>query len=151
VLGVGNPFRRDDGIGHVVVDELAARGLDRDGVVLAWSDGEPAGLLDAWQGATLAVVVDAVLGAGPAGTVLIRELPRDAPAVGTAMRPGVVSGHRQDVAVALRLGASLGRLPDRLIVVGVEAEDLGTGPGLSAAVGAAVPDAVAAVRELLSS
>ncbi|SFK77707.1 hydrogenase maturation protease [Geodermatophilus ruber] len=58
VIGIGNEFRRDDGIGPALVARLAARGLP--GVRLTVSDGEPTHLLEAWAGRELAVVVDAV-------------------------------------------------------------------------------------------
>ena len=58
VIGVGNEFRRDDGAGPAVVARL--RDLAPPGVRLVITDGEPTRLIDAWAGAALAVVVDAV-------------------------------------------------------------------------------------------
>ena len=58
VIGVGNEFRRDDGAGPAVVARL--RELAPPGVRLVVTDGEPARLIEAWAGAALAVVVDAV-------------------------------------------------------------------------------------------
>ena len=58
VIGVGNEFRRDDGAGPAVLARL--HGRVPGGVELLVSDGEPAGLIAAWAGAPLAVIVDAV-------------------------------------------------------------------------------------------
>ena len=59
VIGIGNEFRRDDGAGPAVVSAL--RDLaPPPGVELMITDGEPARLIEAWTGARLAVVVDAV-------------------------------------------------------------------------------------------
>ncbi len=58
VIGVGNEFRRDDGAGPAVV--AALHDLAPEGVRLVVTDGEPARLVEAWTGAALAVVVDAV-------------------------------------------------------------------------------------------
>ncbi len=58
VIGVGNEFRRDDGAGPAVVAGL--RDLAPPGVRLVVTDGEPTRLIEAWAGAALAVVVDAV-------------------------------------------------------------------------------------------
>src|ERR1043165_8817449 len=58
VIGVGNPFRRDDGVGPAVVEAL--RDHVPDGTVLAVSDGEPSRMLDLWHGADTVVVVEAV-------------------------------------------------------------------------------------------
>ena len=68
VIGVGNEFRRDDGAGPAVVARL--RDLAPPGVRLVITDGEPTRLIEAWAGAALAVVVDAVRAAPPRpGTV----------------------------------------------------------------------------------
>ncbi len=58
VIGVGNPFRRDDGIGPAAAAEIERQHLP--GVRVVISDGEPAGLLEAWAGVDLAIVVDAI-------------------------------------------------------------------------------------------
>ena len=46
VIGVGNEYRRDDGIGPALVAALADHWLP--GVRLVVSDGEPARLMDDW-------------------------------------------------------------------------------------------------------
>ena len=58
VIGVGNEYRRDDGAGLAVVTSLRDRVPP--GVELVLTDGEPTRLIEAWTGAALAVVVDAV-------------------------------------------------------------------------------------------
>ena len=58
VIAIGNEFRRDDGAGPAVLRQL--RDLVPSGVDLVLSDGEPARLVEAWTGAALAIVVDAV-------------------------------------------------------------------------------------------
>ena len=64
VIGVGNPWRRDDGVGWVVA-QSAGRRLGN-AVHVVESDGEPSRLIDAWADFDLAVVVDAVItGAAP--------------------------------------------------------------------------------------
>ena len=63
VIGIGNSFRRDDGVGPAVAAELIGRDLD--GLRVITCAAETAALLDAWDGAALAVLVDAVLGGEP--------------------------------------------------------------------------------------
>jgi hydrogenase maturation protease len=64
-------------------------------------------------------------------------------------RPGVTSTHGISLSGVLRLAQAVGRAPARVIVVGIEGEDFGKGPGLSPAVDAAVPLAVSKVVELI--
>ncbi|MFD8496369.1 hydrogenase maturation protease [Amycolatopsis sp. NPDC059657] len=134
VIGVGTEFRRDDGVGLVVAAELAKL----PGVRVKTCDGEPSGLLDAWTGAELAIVVDAARGSSPGR--IRRSTVDHLPAGG-----GAASSHAMGVPEAFRLGRALGRVPGRLVVFTVEAADLGVGPGLSEPVAAAVPAVVAAV------
>lgn len=58
VIGVGNSLRGDDGVGPAAVEAL--RGRVPDGTVLAVSDGEPARMLDLWNGADTVVVLEAL-------------------------------------------------------------------------------------------
>ncbi|MDX3189687.1 hydrogenase maturation protease [Streptomyces sp. MN03-5084-2B] len=144
VIGVGNEYRRDDGIAVAVLAALEADPIP--GVRAVLCDGEPAALLDAWSDVDVAVVVDAVL-CEPAtpGRVWTSTVdgwpPRAAPA----------SSHALGIPDAVRLGAALGRVPKELVVYAVEAADLGLGTGLTPAVRAAVPEVVRAVRERLES
>ncbi|GAA4659424.1 hydrogenase maturation protease [Amycolatopsis dongchuanensis] len=144
LIGVGNEYRHDDGVGPAVVAEVAARNLP--GVRAVVSDGEPASLLEAWTGAALAVVVDAVL-CEPATPGRLWRSTVDALPGGT----GVASSHALGIPEALLLGQTLGRVPGRLVVFAVEAADLGLGVGLSPVVQATVPVVVDAVLAELAS
>ncbi len=136
VIGVGNRFRRDAGVGPAVIDRLRSIGLEH--VVLAESDGEAAALIMLWDQQRLAILVDAMQADPPhPGRVHRLVVPR--PAV---ERIRAVSAHAADVGNALETARSTGRLPYRLVVFGIEAADLGEGKGLSPAVQRAA-DAVA--------
>ncbi len=130
VIGVGNPFRRDDGAGPAVVERLRLAGLP--GVDLAESDGEPGTLITLWERRRLAVVVDTVhTHHGPAGHVHHRLVARS-PSRGGA------SSHAMDLGAAVALARELDRLPDRMVLLGIEAADTGYGVGLTPAVAKAV-------------
>jgi hydrogenase maturation protease len=62
VIGVGNVYRGDDGAGPHVA--RLVRNLTPPNVEVLESDGDAATLINAWQGADLAIVVDVVLGQG---------------------------------------------------------------------------------------
>ena len=139
MIGVGNEFRRDDGAGPAVVARL--RDLAPPGVRLVVTDGEPARLIEAWAGAALAVVVDAVRAEPPRpGTV--HRFVVDRPGTGTG-RPA--SSHGLGLDDAISLAVALDRMPARLIVHAIEAADLTQGPGLTPPVGAAVGAAADAI------
>ena len=141
VIAVGNEFRRDDGAGPAVVDRL--RGLVPPGVGLVITDGEPTRLIEAWTGAALAVVVDAVR-ALPPHPGRVHRFVVDRPGAGVA-RTASSHGFGLDNAVALAL--ALDRMPGRLIVHAIEAADLTHGTGLTPPVAAAVGTVATAILD----
>jgi hydrogenase maturation protease len=145
VIGVGNPYRRDDGAGPEVAARVAAT-LHPDhhpGVRVCEHDGEPAGLLDLWDGAEIAVVVDSVRTGAPAGTVHRIALDGTAPATSGGSTHGLGLGD------AVELAGALGRLPPKLVVYGIEAGDTGDGLALSDAVAEAAGQVAADIVRML--
>jgi len=140
VIGIGNELRRDDGVGPAVAAELDAAGLP--GVRVRTCAAEPAALLDAWAGAGRAVLVDAAAGNEP-GRVRVGTL-------SDFVGHSAVSSHDMDLRQAYELGRALGRAPDSVVVVTVDAADTGHGQGLTAAVAAALPEAVRTVLAVLA-
>ena len=143
VIGIGNEYRRDDGVGHAVAAEIAARELP--GVRVVTTLGEPTAILEAWSGATLAVLVDAAVSTestpGRVRRCTIGDL---------TCRAGL-SSHALDITQTFALGQALGMVPDRLVIFTVEAADTGHGIGLTADVAAAVGDVVAGVLAELAT
>lgn len=142
VLGIGNRFRSDDGVGPVVADRLRALGIPAEE-----RSGEGADLIDAWQGHDVVVVVDACQSAAAPGTVMRID------AAAQPLPAGLFrySSHLFGLAEAVETARALGRLPPRLTVFGIEGVAFGFGDTLSPAVGAAVEEVVrrvaAEVRE----
>jgi hydrogenase maturation protease len=137
VIGIGNSFRRDDGVGVAVAEEIVRR--DVPGVRVVTATGEPGAMLDAWAGARLAVIVDAVAGDGTQPGRIRRC------GVDEVAGSGELSSHAVGLPRTYELGRALNRLPDRLVVFTVDVADTRHGIGLSSGVAAAVPDVVAAV------
>ncbi|MEI5525579.1 hydrogenase maturation protease [Streptomyces brasiliscabiei] len=146
VIGVGNEFRRDDGVGAAVVAGLREQA---DGLplppctVLAVCDGDPARLIGLWEDAGLAVVVDAAH-AHPGHPGRVHRLELDA---GQSARSGSTSSHGLGLGEAVELARALGRLPGRLVVYAVEGADGSFGTGLSPAVTASLEPLVDTVRD----
>ena len=145
VIGVGNPSRRDDGVGWVVA-AAAGRRL-AEAVEIRLCDGDPARLLDAWTDVALAVVVDAMRSGARPGAIRVvaadgvGELPPS---------PATTGSHSLGVGQAVAIGRAIGRLPGQLVVIGLEAQDHGFGDELSASVAAAVDGAVNLVVRLVA-
>lgn len=131
VLGLGNRYRRDDGVGLVVAERLRARVPPA--VEVAAVSGEATTLMSRWQGYQRVYLVDAVRSAAAAGTLHRIEAHR-------AALPGALfqsSSHAFGLVQAVELGRVLGELPAELVIYGVEGQDFAAGTGLSPGVGAA--------------
>ncbi len=146
VAGLGNEYRRDDGAGPAVVAMVGEEVGPVGGAELVGPLGEPLDLLGRWDGADVAIVVDA-LGPGTSpGAVSVVEL---GPADMAGSTGAPASSHGIGLADVLRLATILGQAPARVLVVGIEGSDFGRGVGLSAAVATAVPDAARRVLDVI--
>lgn len=125
VLGVGNTFRHDDGVGIFVARRISREVGDLVSVFDNMRDS--ADLMEAWQGANEAVVVDAVSSQAEVGTIYQIE-------VGNQSVPERLfhySTHNLSIAEAIDLSRALGTLPPHLTICGIEGENFDLGAGLS--------------------
>jgi hydrogenase maturation protease len=125
VIGVGNEYRHDDGAAIEVINRLKRRHLP--GVSLVTTDGEPSRLIDLWEAADLAIVIDAIRAQRPVPGrvhhVTVDEAVAD---------PGTSgSSHGLGLGEAVELGRTLGRMPPRLIILAIEGTDFSVGLGFS--------------------
>ena len=144
VIGVGNRFGSDDGIGPAVIDRV--RQLCPETATLE-VDGEAARLVEAWDNADLVVLVDAVRSGAAPGTSHRLVIDRGSSPDEFGEPTGATSSHAAGVAEAWALGAALGRTPARLVVLGVEGAEFGPGYRLTDEVARAVPCTARAVRD----
>lgn len=155
-MGIGNAWASDDGIGPQIVDQL--RSLYVDTQPDAWGKNgrgdklnvAPAvtfktmprpdvSLLDSFSGSDVLIVVDAVVGNTPPGTIH-RQI----------WQPGLLdprgveraSSHGFGVREVLDLAEKLGQLPNQVILWGIEVASTEPGQGLSPNVEAALPNIV---------
>lgn len=129
IIGIGNPMRRDDGIGPAIIEACERDQLRSCDLVQL--DGEATRVIEAWRDRQLAIVVDAICTGAPAGT--LHDLSVDQLASIDTAAPAT-SSHYAGLIEALTLGRALRRLPASLRILGIEPEDLDHGLGLSAPV-----------------
>jgi hydrogenase maturation protease len=134
IIGIGNDFRHDDGVGLTVAQRIAEHDLP--GVRVVSGIREPATLLDVWSGVKRAIVVDAAAGANSAPGRIRRWTPSD---LETSV---MVSSHSLGLAQAYALGEALVQIPDELVIFTVDVVDTNHGIGLTPAVAGAVPQLV---------
>ncbi len=136
LIGVGNEFRSDDGVGILAARRIREKNLP--GIVIVECDGEAASLLDAWAGMKTVVIIDAVSSGAPPGTIHRIDARRQS--VSQELFP--FSTHALGLAHAVELARSLGKLPINIIIYGIEGEQFAAGSSLS-------PEVQEALNEVL--
>jgi hydrogenase maturation protease len=144
IIGVGSLYRSDDAIGLRTAEALAGMKLPNTLVRKEERDGFR--MMDAWQDAEDVVIIDAVYSGQPAGTIM--RFDQTAIEVHkTALR---CSTHGFGLAEAISLSRTLGKLPRRMTIYGIEGCSFAFGTELSEAVDAAGKIVTAKIAEELT-
>ena len=129
VVGCGNPDRGDDGAGILVARRLRELGLET-----VENRGDLAGILDCWDGAEQAIIVDTVVSGLEPGRISVWDA-SSTPLPAATFR---CSTHAFGVTNAIELGRLLDRLPPRVWIYGIEGACFELGTGVSEPVAQAV-------------
>jgi hydrogenase maturation protease len=136
IIGIGNEYRSDDAAGLIVARRL--KGRLTDSAIVIEQSGDGAALMEAWRGAEMVIIIDAVMSGAAPGTIHrfdanAQPLPKDAFRLST---------HAFGVAEAIELSRALTRLPRSLMVYGIEGKNFAAGVGISPEVEKATCDAI---------
>lgn len=146
VLGLGNLFRGDDGVGPRIIEELIHRGVP-EGVAVQDVGNAGLDLLNILEGWKRAVIVDtAEMGQEPGR--FVRFTPDEVQLTQASTR---VSLHDAGLSEVLALADALNRTLPELVIFGVQPAEFGWREGLSPAVEAAIPALTDAVIAELSN
>lgn len=136
ILGIGNRYRSDDGVGIEVARRLKKRAPA--GVTVLEASGEGTALVEAWQGAKAVILIDAVSSGGKPGTIHRIDGAHEA-------IPKIFfnySTHAFGVAEAIELARALNQLPPSLVIYGIEGKEFEAGEELSPEVEKAATEVV---------
>jgi len=142
VIGVGNALRGDDAAGLHVARLLSSRGIAN----VHETSGETFSLMELWKGADTALLADAAQSSAKPGEVSRFD-------VSTQPLPAAFlhcSTHAFGLAEAVELARSLGTLPPRVIIFGIEGDSFEHGEDLSPEVAAGVERAAALIESELN-
>jgi hydrogenase maturation protease len=140
VVGIGNPDRGDDGIGLLVVRQLAGR-LPSDlarHVTIVERTGDALALIDDWAGHDAVILVDAAAPDSAPGSIHRIDLLEDELPIDISLS----STHAFGVADAVGLARTLGLLPRHVIVYAIEGATFDHGAPVSRKVAAALNEVV---------
>lgn len=149
VAGIGNIFFADDGFGVEVANRLSGTDLPPEVKVVDYGIRGIHLAYDLLNGYDVTILVDALSRGGAPGTVYVLDVSGSGEEL--AAQPRQLDPHGMTPDAVLEHVAALGGSPGQVYVVGCEPADTGERIGLSDPVAAAVPHAVAAVHELLTT
>ena len=141
VIGIGNGLGHDDAAGLVIARGLRASGHEAE-LTVHEHECETLGLLDIWQGADAVVLVDAIRSGAPPGT--LHRFDATCAPIPARLRSSS-STHAFGVGEAIELARALGRLPRRVVLLGIEGRRFAAGSGLSDEVEAMTAELLEAV------
>ena len=136
VIGVGNAYRGDDGVGLSVVRSL--REMNTGDIEILEAAGDCTSLMESWKDAEVVILVDALQSGARAGSISRFCLNSEAFPTGLSRH----STHALGIAEIIELARAIDCLPPSLIVYGVEGKNFQAGTELSPAVREAVPRVV---------
>lgn len=128
IIGIGNEFRRDDGVGILIAREL--KKLSSDSFDVIESSGDGGKLLQLWEDYKFVIVIDAVHSGSAAGKIYKFNISEEV----LPAQFFKFSSHTFSIAESIELARKLKQLPHRLIIFGIEGSDFTEGLGLSSKV-----------------
>ncbi|RMF85225.1 MAG: hydrogenase maturation protease [Nitrospinota bacterium] len=132
IIGIGNPYRRDEAIGVIVARRL--KSLLPASVTVLETTGEVGDLIEAWREAETVILIDAVHSGALPGTVYRFDVHRQS--LPAELFPYATPGF--GVVEAVELGRLLDQLPPHLIVYGIEGTNWIPGKPCSPALAAGI-------------
>jgi len=141
IIGVGNAYRGDDGVGLRIAQDIKKKSPDHVNVIE--QSGEGISLMDSWKDADAVILIDAVHSGRKPGTIHRFD-------VHTQTIPAKFfhySTHAFGVAEAIELARALKQLPQNFIVYGIEGKCFEAGVGLSQEVEKSVQEVVKRIQQ----
>jgi hydrogenase maturation protease len=141
IVGIGNEFRSDDGAGIVCARKLNEK-LNSNIRVIE-NDGDGASLIESWKGFDKVILIDSVsIGSKPGTIHNIEAAKTEFP-----KQNSVHSSHLFSVAEAIETAKVLNKLPEKLIVYGIEGKSYELGSKISDEVNSAIEKLVTEIQK----
>jgi len=141
IIGLGNEYRGDDGIGLFLAHKLKEKNLPD--TIIEIYRGEGTGLMALWKQYSSVFLLDALCAGSTPGKIYRFDVNLH------SLPPSIFnpSTHTFNVAETVRLAKALNLLPAHLIIYGIEGKDFKMGDGISSVVKAAARQVIERVLE----
>lgn len=136
VIGVGNPFRGDDGVGWAIIDAL--EGKVSKNVDLRKIRGELGDFLEYFENYPAVYLIDACVGDSPVGSWQRIDALRDP----LGLERTQTSTHGFGISQAVSMAKALNQLPSKLIIYGINGDRYNLSNELSPPVEKAIEEVI---------
>ena len=126
IIGIGNEFRGDDGVGIYVASKLRQCNIAGYEIIEYISDGS--GMVELWKNSEKVIVIDAALSGSKYGTIFRYEVGQDTI---PAKLFKACSSHAIGLFEAIEISRKLNSLPKKMIVYGIEGKSFEMGTEIS--------------------
>jgi hydrogenase maturation protease len=126
VIGIGNGFRKDDGVGLEISRRIEE--LKLPGVTVAKTAGDLTNFINTFRDYDALVIADSIKSSGNPGMNIRIDI--SDPDDDFELSPKI-STHWLGILEALRLADNIGNLPEKTIIYGVEGIDFSFGVGIT--------------------
>jgi len=135
ILGIGNIFCKDDGIGSVLARNLVSTFHGKEEIDVVDGGTSGLGLLYLFEDYSCVIVIDAVDMQKEAGELFFFS-PDD---LEQAHPAGIISSHQPGILELLRLGKAIDKIPENVLILGVQVKELASEYGLSPELESKIP------------
>ncbi len=125
LIGVGNEYRSDDGVGLAVARKIHEKLIPS--VTVKEESGEGAALMESWQGFQNVIIIDAVSSGAMPGTIFRIDANKET----VPIKFFHYSTHAFSVSEAIELARAMHVLPSKLVIYGIEGNDFAAGTTIS--------------------
>ncbi|MBM4175484.1 MAG: hydrogenase maturation protease [Ignavibacteria bacterium] len=125
LIGIGNEFRSDDGIGILISRKI--KQLNLPNIVVIEASGEGSELIELWKNQKFVIVVDAVNSGSKPGKIFKFDVTEQS----LPIKFFNYSSHAFGLAEAVEVSRKLGELPERLLIYGIEGKNFSFGEKIS--------------------
>lgn len=145
VIGIGNEYRSDDGVGLAIVRALKKKNLSNTKLIESGDDS--LNLIDTWKEAKLVILVDAVSSGSKPGTIFCYNALTETIPTQLSFH----STHALSVTEIIVLGHTLHQLPPNLLLFGIEGKHYSSGTHMSPEVENAIPEVIKEVTRVIQT
>jgi hydrogenase maturation protease len=144
IIGVGNPLRKDDGIGIALLHHLKKE-VKLFPNSLCFIDGGTGGmnLLHICNKYDVVIILDAVDFKGNPGETRFFSIDE----IKSNKQVSSVSTHHEDLFKIIRIGQELGECPEKVFIFGVQPAEIGFGEGLTEQINVKIKDIIISMKK----